>query len=98
MGCPVRIPKGKNIVLNGINTKMQVGLDASGTTRHFVVEEGASLSAINVAFKNGKGNYGGVIESEGTIARLENVVFEGNTATKEAVLFPSGSGKDAHFE
>ena len=30
------IPKGKNIVLNGINTKMQVGLDAGGTTRHFV--------------------------------------------------------------
>ena len=29
------IPKGKNIVLNGINTKMQVGLDAGGTTRHF---------------------------------------------------------------
>ena len=35
------IPKGKNIVLNGINTKMQVGLDAGGTTRHFYVEEGA---------------------------------------------------------
>ena len=48
------IPKGKNIVLNGINTKMQVGLDAGGTTRHFYVEEGASFSAINVAFKNGK--------------------------------------------
>ena len=44
--------KGKNIVLNGINAKMQVGLDAGGTTRHFYVEEGASLSAINVAFKN----------------------------------------------
>ena len=53
------IPKGKNIVLNGINTKMQVGLDAGGTTRHFYVEEGASLSAINVAFKNGKGELRG---------------------------------------
>ena len=76
------IPKGKNIVLNGINTKMQVGLDAGGTTRHFYVEEGASLSAINVAFKNGKGDYGGAIASEGTIARLDNVVFDGNTATQ----------------
>ena len=54
----IGIPKGKNIVLNGINTKMQVGLDAGGTTRHFYVEEGASFSAINVAFKNGKANCG----------------------------------------
>ena len=88
------IPKGKNIVLNGINTKMQVGLDAGGTTRHFYVEEGASLSAINVAFKNGKGDYGGAIDSEGTIARLDNVVFEGNTATQyggAVFLYRSGS-------
>ena len=88
------IPKGKNIVLNGINTKMQVGLDAGGTTRHFYVEEGASLSAINVAFKNGKGDYGGAIYSEGTIARLDNVVFEGNTATQvggAVALLGSGS-------
>ena len=89
----IRIPKGKNIVLNGINTKMQVGLDAGGTTRHFYVEEGASLSAINVAFKNGKGSNGGAIYSKGTIARLDNVVFEGNTATQRggAVLL-HGSG------
>ena len=76
------IRKGKNIVLNGINTKMQVGLDAGGTTRHFYVEEGATLSAINVAFKNGKSIGGGAIFSKGTIARLDNVVFEGNTATQ----------------
>ena len=52
------------------------------------------LSAINVAFKNGKGNYGGAIDSYGTIARLENVVFEGNTATQDGgaiSLFESGS-------
>ena len=88
------IPKGKNIVLNGINTKMQVGLDAGGTTRHFFVEEGASFSAINVAFKNGKSIYGGAIHSKGTIARLENVVFEGNTATQEGgaiSLYGTGS-------
>ena len=88
------IPKGKNIVLNGINTKMQVGLDAGGTTRHFYVEEGASFSAINVAFKNGKGDYGGAIDSYGTIARLDNVVFEGNTATQRGgaiSLYGSGS-------
>ena len=54
----IRIPKGKNIVLNNINTK-KVGLDAGGSTRHFFVEEGASLSAINVAFKNGKGDLSG---------------------------------------
>ena len=69
------IPKGKKIVLNNINTK-KVGLDAGGTTRHFFVEKGASLSAINVAFKNGKRDYGGAIYSKGTIARLDNVVFE----------------------
>ena len=88
------IPKGKNIVLNGINTKMQVGLDAGGTTRHFYVEEGASLSAINVAFKNGKGVNGGAIASLGTIARLDNVVFEGNIATQDGgavALYGSGS-------
>ena len=88
------IPKGKNIVLNGINTKMQVGLDAGGTTRHFVVEEGAMLSAINVAFKNGKGSYGGAIRSKGTIARLDNVVFDENTATQKGgavLLYGSGS-------
>ena len=87
------IPKGKNIVLNGINTKMQVGLDAGGTTRHFYVEEGASLSAINVAFKNGKANYGGAIFSKGTIARLDNVVFEGNTAAQfGGAIYLEGSG------
>ena len=88
------IPKGKNIVLNGINTKMQVGLDAGGTTRHFYVEEGASLSAINVAFKNGKGVTGEQSTVRGTIARLDNVVFEGNTATQKGgavMLYGSGS-------
>ena len=64
-----------------------------GTTRHFFVEEGASLSAINVAFKNGKSDYGGAIASLGTIARLDNVVFEGNTATQRGgAVALGGSG------
>ena len=81
------IPKGKNIVLNGINTKMQVGLDAGGTTRHFYVEEGASLSAINVAFKNERGIYGGAIESYGTIARLDMLCLMETLRRNLAVLF-----------
>ena len=87
----IRIPKGKNIVLNNINTK-KVGLDAGGSTRHFFVEEGASLSAINVAFKNGKGTYGGAIYSHGTIARLDNVVFEGNFAEAGGAVALYGTG------
>ena len=87
------IPNGKKIVLIGTNKKMQVVLDAGGTTRHFYVEEGASLSAENVKFKNGKGSEGGAIFSKGTIARLDNVVFEGNTAMQRGgAVALAGSG------
>ena len=51
------------------------------------------MSAINVAFKNGKWDYGGAIYSNGTIARLDNVVFEGNTATQRGgAVALGGSG------
>ena len=87
------IPNGKKIVLIGTNKKMQVVLDAGGTTRHFYVEEGASLSAENVKLKNGKGSEGGAIFSKGTIARLDNVVFEGNTAMQRGgAIALAGSG------
>ena len=79
----ITIPKGKNIVLNGINTKMQVGLDASGTTRLLRRRRRLAVCDKRRAFKNGKGHYGGAIDSKGTIARLDNVVFEGNIATQD---------------
>ena len=88
------IPKGKNIVLNGINTKMQVGLDAGGTTRHFYVEEGAHAVRDKTSrSRTERVSCGGAIDSEGTIARLDNVVFEGNTATQRggAVMHCIGS-------
>ena len=86
MGCPDRDTKGKNIILSSINTDMHVAMDLGGTIRHFYVEEGASLSAKNVAFKNGKGSHGGAIDSIDTIARLDNAVFEGNACDARGLL------------
>ena len=66
---------------------MQVGLDAGGTTRHFYVEEGASFSAINVAFKNGKGDYGGAIFRKVPLRVLIMLCLRETLRRKEAVLF-----------
>ena len=82
MGCQIVIPKGKNIVLNGINTKMQVGLDA-GRHHEALLRRRRRLAVCDKRrVQERKGCYGGAIDSEGTIARLDNVVFEGNTATQ----------------
>ena len=69
-------------------------LDAEANGRHFFVEEGATFSAENLVFANGKKGLsserrekdGGAIYSEGLIALLKDCTFRGNSADYGAAI------------
>ena len=101
----VVIKNGKKIHLKGQQDKVE--LNANGTHRHVLVEEGGHFGAENIAFVNGKAvmenvlagqspgssDAGGSIHSDGNLS-FKNCAFRNNVAFVGGAIKASASNRD----